>query len=822
MKRQLVLAVAIGIALSFAITTLHPPQASAAYFNQNRIIDDVIFDNSSSMTAAEINNFLNSFPDSCISPNSGFAAILPTGYNPTAGFQYGGYVSAGEVIKQAAIVYGINPQVLIAILQKEQSLVIGGAGYCENGDAHKYAAAVGYGCPDGGTRYSYTGLSLYRRSSTVVSSVCPTCVNSAAKAGFSQQVIRAAWLLKFGEQRSKGNINWAVVYGSWDNSDDPQSCYSGPMTEGVYVICPSGAGVYYGGITNIDGVAVHMDSGATAALYWYTPHFHGNQMFNDLFTGWFGNTTLPSAFKSPSSGAVYMLVNGYKVAVPSMAVLQDFGISPSSIQTVSQASFDAIPVPDGASGISTVLSPVIKSISDSDSDGGAAYLVSIGQKNPLISMDQFNDFGLDTNTITYLPLGFIQALAGGAPLSNYVRLPDGAIFQVSGGAKRWIFDGDTYGSVNPSRVSSSISAYTASNIPSGLPLANYDVLMRNTVGTVFLLTNNTYYTLPSNDVFNCWGFSTRLNTPIHFLSDSDGTSQYVAPYTSAGNLSCIVNDGTTNFMLNSDNKLTVPSGYGVSTTTSPANLVMVANKLPTRSNALKQYIKAKTGAAIWYIEAGAKRAIPSQTDFSLLNLTLGQVDIIEDGAAAIPPANGLKLATGRVVKADNNGAVYVISGDTRVPFTNAEDLRAYGYDWSEVTTFPAVTLNAQYPTAGSSVVSRFLYNASTSKYYLIEPQGCLQLSPSQLTDYGQSSSAITTNQTFVASLFYHINVNQCASASAYAKGVGQDTVYWITGGQKRPFSSWSALTTQAGSSNPTINQVLPSTLQQLTSGATVY
>jgi hypothetical protein len=820
-KRRLILTAVFGIFFSFVITSLHPPQAHAAYFNQNRIIDDVIFDNSATMTAAEINNFLNSFPNSCISPNSGFAAILPTGYNPTNGFSYGGYVSAGEVIKQAAVVYGINPQVLLATLQKEQSLVVGGAGYCENGDPHKYAAAVGYGCPDGGTRYSYTGLSLYRRNGTVVSSVNPTCVNSAAKAGFSQQIIRAAWLFKFGEQRSKGNINWAVVNGSWDNSDDPQSCYSGPMTEGVYAICPSGAGVYYGGITNIDGVAVHMDSGATAALYWYTPHFHGNQMFTDFFTAWFGNTNLPSAFKTPNSGAVYMLVNGYKVAVPSMAVLQDYGISPSSIQTISQPAFDAIPVPDAASGISTVLGSVVKSTTDTDADGGAVYLISIGSKNPVTSMTQFDDFGFDANKITYLPLGFIQSLSGGAPLNNFIRLPDGAIFQVTGGTKRWIFDGGTYSTLDPSHVSTSVSAYTASTVTSGLPQTNYDVLIRNTVGTVYLLTNNTYFTLPSNDVFDCWGFSSKLNTPIHFLSDSDGTSQYVAPYTSAGDLGCMVNDGTTNFMLNGDNKLTVPGGYGLSTPASPANLVTVAAKLPTRAAALKQYIKGKTNAAIWYLESGKKRAIPSLSDFSLLGLNMGQVDVIDDGPAAIPPANGIKLANGRVAKSDNNGAVYLIIGDTKVPFSNPEDLRAYGYDWSEVTTFPAATLNTQYPN-GSGNVSRFLFNGATSKYYLVEPQGCLLLSPSQLTDYGQSTSSVTTNQTWAASTYYHINVTQCPAASAYAKGFGQDTVYWITGGQKRPFASWSALVNQAGTNNPTINQILPSTLSQLTSGAPVF
>lgn len=283
--RASLLLIAAAIPLSFAPLI----SVSALDINKNNIIDDAIFDNTSSMTAGQIDSFLNGFSNSCISPNSGFAALEPTGYSPSGGFTYGGYVTAGQVISVAANTYGLNPQVLLTTLQKEQSLVTGGAGFCENGDMNKYAAAVGYGCPDSGTTYSYTGLSLYRRNGNVVSSVGPTCVNSAAKAGFSQQVIRGAWLLKFGQQRSKGNVSWAVVKGNWDNSDDPPTCYGGPMTQGAYKRCQTGSTVYYDGYTTIDSQSVHMDTGATAALYWYTPHFSGNQNFDTIFTQWFGS-----------------------------------------------------------------------------------------------------------------------------------------------------------------------------------------------------------------------------------------------------------------------------------------------------------------------------------------------------------------------------------------------------------------------------------------------------------------------------------------------------------------------------------------------------
>jgi len=299
----------IGLLFATIIGSLYllSGTVSADGFNQNRIIDDIVFNNANSMSASQINTFLNNFPNSCISPNSGFGAIDPTGYNPNSGFQYGGFVTAGQVIYDAAQAYSINPQVLIVTLEKEQSLITGQnnfSGYCNNGDQHKYAAATGYGCPDSGTTYNYTGLNLYQRSGATVTSTGTTCVNTASKAGFTQQVIRAAWLLKFGEQRSEGNVSWAVVKGNWDNSDDPQTCYGGPMTQGTFARCPSGGSSFYDGYTTIDGVSVHMDDGATAALYWYTPHFHGNQLFYNLFTAWFGST-------DGSNSLAYVDMSGY-------------------------------------------------------------------------------------------------------------------------------------------------------------------------------------------------------------------------------------------------------------------------------------------------------------------------------------------------------------------------------------------------------------------------------------------------------------------------------------------------------------------------------
>ena len=289
----------IGLAavlVTLSVFTAFTPIADAD-FNQNNIMSDAVMNDYNSMTANDIDTFLNSFIYSCISTNNGFAAKLPTGYNPSSGYLYGDYASAGQVIHAAAQAYQINPRVLITTLEKEQNLVTGrnSSTFCGNPSdqtgQNKYAAAVGYGCPDGGVTYSYSGLSLYRRNGVVATSVS-TCVNSSAKAGFSQQLIRAAWMLKYSQERSLGNTSWAIITGSWDNSDDLTSCYSGPMTQGTFKRCPSGAAAYYDGYYTIDDSSVHLDTGATAALYRYTPHFHGNQLFVSLYEQWFGSTVV--------------------------------------------------------------------------------------------------------------------------------------------------------------------------------------------------------------------------------------------------------------------------------------------------------------------------------------------------------------------------------------------------------------------------------------------------------------------------------------------------------------------------------------------------
>jgi hypothetical protein len=279
MKRSIKIITA-GLSVLLVLTVSLRALPVHATYNNNLIMDDTVFDKTSSMTAAGIDSWLNStWPNSCISTNNGFSAPDPTGYSYSTGFTYGGNVSAGTVIAHAAYAYGINPQVILATLEKESSVVSGAASY----HCQYINTAMGYDCKD--------------------NAACPA--NPDTESGFSKQIIHAAWMLRFHEQRSEGNVGWQETKPGWDNSDDPERCYSGRMTQGTYQICPSGPSAPYDGWYTIDNTAVHLDTGATAALYDYTPHFPGNQNFVDIFTAWFGGTV---------SAAYYSCHNGSNIS----------------------------------------------------------------------------------------------------------------------------------------------------------------------------------------------------------------------------------------------------------------------------------------------------------------------------------------------------------------------------------------------------------------------------------------------------------------------------------------------------------------------------
>lgn len=190
--------------------------------------------------------------------------------------------TVSDIIYRAAQDYRISPKYILVKLQKEMSLIT------DKGPTQRQLDfATGYDCPDSG------GCGEKNR-------------------GFGKQVDAAA-----------GIMRW----------------YYDHVNTEIWIKRPNLT-------TIIDGQVVIPQNYATAFLYTYTPHLHGNENFWKLWRQWFGHAypdgTLLKANNSPS---VYLLLNGKKRAIKSMSVLQSrFDVK----MIISVPASELINYPDGA------------------------------------------------------------------------------------------------------------------------------------------------------------------------------------------------------------------------------------------------------------------------------------------------------------------------------------------------------------------------------------------------------------------------------------------------------------------------------------------
>jgi hypothetical protein len=399
-KRLLFIVSTVLVLSAVSLGLVGGTMTAKADFNANNLIDDYIFDKTSTMDAGQIDSFLNSFPSSCISTRNGYAAADVTGYSQSTGYTYGGNVSAGTIIYHAAQGYGLNPQVLLTVLQKEQSLVTGGGSVC---NSRAINAAMGFDCAEGNN--------------------CPA---HAETTGFSQQIIHAAWFLRFGEQRSEGNTAWAEIHGSWNNSDDPPSYYAGPMTQGTRARTNGGSTAYYDGFTSIDGTAVHMDTGATAALYWYTPHFHGNQNFDTIFQAWFGATTGQGFERviadngDPRQWVVYGTLKQY---IPDAQTIYAWNLQNTQLITMPASQLGAIST-----------GPSLGRLALLNTGPSSLYFMDNGQRHKVLYPDMYNAWNFSGQVISDVSPGLFTQASAGSDLTYSVQDPStGNVYMLDGG-----------------------------------------------------------------------------------------------------------------------------------------------------------------------------------------------------------------------------------------------------------------------------------------------------------------------------------------------------------------------------------------------------
>lgn len=334
--------------------------------------------------------------------------------------------SAAEIIWSEAQRYQINPQFLLALLQREQSLV-----QAQNPTQKQLDWAMGY-------------------------AICDDC---------SMGDPRLQKYKGFGKQ-----VHWAAQKIREDYLHDLE-------TTGTTL-----TGVGPGRIAVIDGRIVIPTNKATSVLYTYTPHLHGNENFVAIWNKWFRkdypsgsllqniddggiwliqfgkkrpitsktafysrynpNTVIQvaskdlepyekgapisfpnySLLKAPNN-SVHLLVDDTRRAIVSWEAFQKIGFNPDEIM---KATYDDLAAYHEGPVI-TVESADPQGVLMQNQATGGVYFVADGQKSPVVSMDvlRTNYPGWPLNTVSSENLDKYEEI-------DPVLLPDGTLVGVSG------------------------------------------------------------------------------------------------------------------------------------------------------------------------------------------------------------------------------------------------------------------------------------------------------------------------------------------------------------------------------------------------------
>lgn len=783
-----------SIALLFSIVSIvFAPKSDAAPvtgFKPGRIIEDNVFTNSVSMSPAQIQNFLNSKVPNCDTWGSqpsefgggtraqwGAARGTPAPFTCLRNYSENGK-SAAQIIYDVSQEFAINPQVFIVLLQKEQGLVT---------DTWplpgQYKTATGYGCPDTAPCASqYFGLTNQLR-----------------------------WSGRMFRSIMNNSPGWYTPYILGNNT----------IRWNPEAVCGSSV--------------VNIENRSTQALYNYTPYrpnqaalnagygngdscsAYGNRNFYLYFKDWFGYNAGPVAFKTAASPTVYVNVSGVKLAVPYIAVMQDYGISADSIQTVSQAYVDSIPSPAAGSGVSSSIAHLVKSPRDDDEDGGSVYLISRGKRFQIQTMDQFFAFGFKEADISFLPLSYVFSFGSGGLLSNFVTSPYGNAFKISANTKRTYFDYGSYAPENPGDNTSALSYFLLDRIPSGNPIVNHPAIVKYSDSeAAYLYLNNKYYAITSPSVLSCWGFESTIKLPVYRTLQNN----YIAPITPDSNLSCTTNSSRGTEALGTVMRLPIPAGFGVTGQSINTDLTNLSARMPSRSAPMSKYVKSQDSASVWIIESGKRTLIPSWRSFNLLGLNDWMIDIIGADTVNSIPDDGITLGAGQVVKERNSDAVYTIAGDKRVAYDSGEMFNAYKNNWGDIETYNKSELDQRYPFQGD-VTKTLLVNKSTNTVYFVSTNGCFVFTPDTIAAYGINVTTLKNSQNFESSSFKPLENNCKNEVPKFVKRADQSLVYWVDAGKKYPLNSYAAMLSKNNGKVPAIVDTPQEILTSLTTGATI-
>ncbi|GAA1723295.1 hypothetical protein GCM10009710_00130 [Aeromicrobium alkaliterrae] len=425
-----------------------PPSAAAdlRQFQPGNIIADGVFFNPYTMTEAEIQTFLNVRGGPCTAGFTCLKSYSDTMPAKPADAFCGGYPASGaepasRILFRVANSCGINPQVLLVMLQKEQGLVTG-----RSPSATAYRSAMGFGCPD--------------------TAACDT-----AYYGFANQVYNAA--RQFQRYANSGQYTWVKVGATNQIRYHPNAaCGTGP----VYIANKATAGLYYYTPYQPNQASLNAGYGTGDGCSSY-----GNRNFYQFFTDWFGSTQNPASLvQVPGRPEVWLAVGTVKHHVPDEGELKVFAAKLGWVRPAPASYVDSL----------VLGSPARRYVHDPRT--GTLYLLQAdGTKHRFPDTATIASYGYEFGSYTNIDAAQSDAFTTGPDVGGFYRVESGPeVYLLADGRRRYVTTPGAYNDAAAGRNSyiSSMSAAGAAKIPAGPALLPRHSLVRETSGASVYLT----------------------------------------------------------------------------------------------------------------------------------------------------------------------------------------------------------------------------------------------------------------------------------------------------------------------------------------------
>jgi hypothetical protein len=588
----------------------------------SRLIDDGNFLNSGSMSVASIQNFLNSKVPSCDSNHQGGLTAYPPPYtclrdyvDPTTGKK------AAQVIYDEATSIGLNPQVILVTLEKEQGLISDTWPY-----PSQYKSAMGYGCPES-------------------QSVC-----DSQYYGFYNQVHLGARLLRAGAARDCGDT---TTLSSW------------------YVDVKWQLGKTIG----LDGRSTYLGTCATGALYNYTPHrpdsaytlaadghyYYGNYNFVTFYSQWFGApssgalATDISLVQSSTTGKLYVLTGSNKYFVPSWDLLIAYKLDGYGITTVTDSLLSSMGT-EGDGNLSNMIN-----------DNGALYLVDSATRYHIPSAAMCTNWALDcfnTQIVKSMSPNFNARIRIGNDLTQ-VFSTHGVAYKVAGGKKLPFLDGQSFLDEGFSWGQVIFVQDMNATQPLGPLQITHDAafsLTNTSPVVIYDSADFTFHPVQSLDVFNAWSI------PQHYIGIAPVSSLSATPPTMGAPLTVWATDASSKpFLIDGGKKIDLTNQYSQIPAETFNNFdPQLLAALPTIG--VGAAIEAASGG-VYILNSGVKRHIPRYSDYMNLGLA-GKTTKLTDYSMGLIPTGSQFLADGSTYGTANG--IALVNGATKLHVVNMD------------------------------------------------------------------------------------------------------------------------------------------------------